>query len=95
MSDPPEEFAAARDYFNRGQFRAAREKLEDLVETYPNSANVNYMLGVIHFESGELEEALPYFEKGADLEHDPQLQVWSRQYVDRIQYKINNENEEP
>ncbi|MGM0380912.1 MAG: hypothetical protein ACQEP7_02900 [bacterium] len=93
MSDPPQEFEVAREYFSKGDFRQAEEKLNKLVEKYPNSANVNYMLGVINFESSRFEKAITYFEKGSKLAHDPQLQVWSRKYLDRIDNKLENEEE--
>lgn len=84
MSEPPEAYEEARQAYGNGDFSRAEEVLTPLVEEYPNSANANYLLGVIHFEQGNFEEAIPYFEQASELEHDPQIKVWSEQYLDRI-----------
>jgi len=88
MSNPPEGYQRARRAYESGDFRQARSLLKGLIETYPKSANTNYMLGMIHFQQGEFDDAHTYFEKASTLDHDPQIQSWSRQYLKRIEREL-------
>jgi TolA-binding protein len=90
MSEPPAAYEEAREAYGNGDFTTAQEVLAPLVEKYPNSANANYLMGMIHFEQGNFEEARPYFEKAAELEHDPQIKVWSEQFLDRIDNRTSS-----
>lgn len=88
ISNPPEGYQGARRAYENGNFREARSLLEDLIKTYPNSANTNYLLGAIYFEQGQFDEARPYFQKASSLDHDPQIKSWSREYLKRIDKEL-------
>lgn len=80
-SEPPKSYKSAQqDYYN-GDFESARKKLKKLLQRYPKSVNVNYLLGVIHYELGNADKARGFFEAVFDLRHDPQLRAWSKHYL--------------
>ena len=49
--------------FNSQKIEPAKNKAQDLVKKYPNSFNLNYMLGALCGTQEKLEEAIIYFQK--------------------------------
>ncbi len=85
----PEGFEPAQENFDEGNFRDARLRLEDLLEEYPESSNINFTLGLIHFEQGEFDQAIPYFQAARDVIHDPQVRYWGNHYLSRIEHRLD------
>lgn len=78
---PPSGFQRARRYYESGDLDRANDDLDDLAETYPKSANVQFLLGVIEYERGQRKRAERHFRAVTQLPHDPQLRAWSRTYL--------------
>lgn len=80
-TEPPMSYQEAQDHYYSGEFDQAREKLQKLLARFPKSVNVNYLLGVIHYNLGHPEKSRKFFERVFHLRHDPQLRVWSKHYL--------------
>lgn len=74
-SDPARRASALNDeasaLYERGQYHAAVEKLEQAVALDPKGKELLYNLAVIHEKMGQLAEAATYYRRQLDLETDP------------------------
>lgn len=84
-SSPPDGFAEVKNYYQQGKIEKTLESLQTLSDTYPESMNVNYLLGMVHYELGHPEKARDAFEKVLEYRHDPQLRGWSLQYLEAME----------
>jgi len=50
-----------------GKHREARRELERLVDTDPNNALANHMLGTVYFHQGTLDKAIESYQKALEL----------------------------
>lgn len=55
----------AKEWFLEGKFAEAKPVFQKLVKQAPSNANYNFWYGACCYETGELQEALPYLEKSA------------------------------
>lgn len=84
FSRPPPGYREARRAYQDGNYRKARRRLDGLLDRYPNSVHANFLMGVIHFDSGRFKTARTYFRRARRLRHDPQIAAWSREYLHRL-----------
>ena len=57
--------AQARKWFTEGKFAEAKPVFKNLVKRAPSNTNYNYWYGACCYETGEVEESIPYLEKAA------------------------------
>ncbi|MFT6274023.1 MAG: putative PEP-CTERM system TPR-repeat lipoprotein [Halioglobus sp.] len=57
-----EQFKRAVTLINDGQFEAAQQDVDALLETQPKGIGVNYAQGLLHFRGGRLKESLVNFD---------------------------------
>lgn len=53
-------------WFNDKQFDKAKPVFKRLVKQAPSNANYNFWYGACCYETGELQESVPYLEKSAE-----------------------------
>ena len=92
----------SEDLFAIGDLRGAREVLEAALEACPNNAQCHNNLGVFHWITGDLEEAVEHFASARLLDPNHRDTVWNcgqvmadaREYVTAKyiynQYMANN-----
>ena len=56
----------AQKWFNDKQFDKAKPVFKRLVKQAPSNANYNFWYGACCYETGELQESVPYLEKSAE-----------------------------
>ena len=55
----------AQKMFLNGEFAQAKPVFQRLVKQSPSNANYNFWYGACCYETGELQESIPYLEKSA------------------------------
>lgn len=78
---PPAGFKEAQRFYENGKLDQAARTLDALADTFPESINVQFLLGVVEYERGRWKESEEHFRKVLALRHDPQLREWSRAYL--------------
>lgn len=54
-------------FYEAGEREKAMEQLEETLELDPNYAKTHYLIGFVHLEENQLEEAVASFEKSVEL----------------------------
>jgi len=71
LSGSPEEiYQSIQPLIKEEQFDEAIEKLEELLESYPDFPLAHNDLGVLYYKQGNKEKALDHYEKAAELESE-------------------------
>jgi len=64
-----------------GQYDKAVERLEELIELYPNNTQGQLLLGIAYMNTGEKAKAKAQFEKVKQMEKDPAVQATVDSYL--------------
>lgn len=76
----------ARKWFTDGEFEKAKPVFQRLVKQAPSNANYNFWYGACCYETGEINEALPYLEKSAQRKVVDGFLYLSRAYYDLYRF---------
>ena len=61
-------------YYNKGRYGSARDLLEDAVKQAPQSASLQYHLGMTYSKLGDKTQAMQHLKKAQSLPGDAQVQ---------------------
>ncbi len=86
--------AQAKKLFENGEYEPAKAAFEKLVKRSPSSAEVNYYYGASCYETGELENSLPYLEKSAKRNYIGAFRYLGKAYADLYRFDEAVENYE-
>ena len=84
----------AKQMFENAQYEKARDAFSKLIKRSPNSAEYNYYYGASLYETGELNEAIPYLEKSAKRNYIGAFRYLGKVYADLYRYEEAVENYE-
>lgn len=76
---------AARELYQKGQYRAAIAKLEEAVALDPQGKELVYNLAVIHEKLGEIERAELYYQRYLEMETDPKARADVQSVLKRLE----------
>ena len=69
-------FVAGRSAYRLGDYGAAREQLEQVVDARPGSASAQLWAGLAAYQQGDYAAAVPYYERAVQLDpNDPTARV--------------------
>ena len=84
----------AKRMFDNAQYEKARDAFSKLIKRSPNSAEYNYYYGASLYETGELNQAVPYLEKSAKRNYIGAFRYLGKAYADLYRYDEAVENYE-
>ena len=84
----------AKKMFESAQYEKARDAFSKLIKRSPNSAEYNYYYGASLYETGELNQAVPYLEKSAKRNYIGAFRYLGKAYADLYRYDEAVENYE-
>lgn len=84
----------AKRMFENAQYEKARDAFSKLIKRSPNSAEYNYYYGASLYETGELNQAVPYLEKSAKRNYIGAFRYLGKAYADLYRYDEAVENYE-
>lgn len=84
----------AKRMFDNGQYADARTAFAKLIKRSPNSAEVNYYYGASLYETGELNQSIPYLEKSAKRNYIGAFRYLGKAYADVFRFDEAIENYE-
>ena len=84
----------AKKMFDNAQYEKARDAFSKLIKRSPNSAEYNYYDGASLYETGELNQAVPYLEKSAKRNYIGAFRYLGKAYADLYRYDEAVENYE-
>ena len=84
----------AKRMFDNAQYEEARDAFSKLIKRSPNSAEYNYYYGASLYETGELNQAVPYLEKSAKRNYIGAFRYLGKAYADLYRYDEAVENYE-
>ena len=84
----------AKRMFDNAQYEKARDAFSKLIKRSPNSAEYNYFYGASLYETGELNQAVPYLEKSAKRNYIGAFRYLGKAYADLYRYDEAVENYE-
>lgn len=82
----------AQKWFTQGEFEKAKPVFQKLVKQAPSNANYNFWYGACCYETGEMEEGLPYLEKSAARKVINAYLYVSKAYYDMYRFDDAIEN---
>ena len=82
----------AQKWFNNKEFDKAKPVFKRLVKQSPSNANYNFWYGACCYETGELQESLPYLEKSAERKVINGYLYLSKAYADLYRFDEAIEN---
>lgn len=82
----------AQKWFNDKQFDKAKPVFKRLVKQAPSNANYNFWYGACCYETGELQESVPYLEKSAERKVINAFLYLSKAYFDLYRFDEAIEN---
>lgn len=82
----------AQKWFNDKQFDKAKPVFKRLVKQAPSNANYNFWYGACCYETGELQESVPYLEKSAERKVINGYLYLSKAYFDLYRFDDAIEN---
>lgn len=82
----------AQKWFTQGEFEKAKPVFQKLVKQSPSNANYNFWYGACCYETGEMEEGLPYLEKSAARKVINAYLYVSKAYYDMYRFDDAIEN---
>lgn len=82
----------AKIWFEKGNFEKAKPIFKKLVKQSPSNANYNFWYGACCYETGELNEGLPYLEKSAERKVINGYLYLSKAYYDLYRFDEAIEN---
>ena len=84
----------AKKMFENAEYVKARDAFSKLIKRSPNSAEYNYYYGASLYETGELNQAVPYLEKSAKRNYIGAFRYLGKAYADLYRYEEAVENYE-
>ena len=84
----------AKRMFENAQYEKARDAFSKLIKRSPNSAEYNYYYGASLYETGELDQAVPYLEKSAKRNYIGAFRYLGKAYADLYRFDEAVENYE-
>jgi len=84
----------AKRMFENGEYEKAKNAFSKLIKRSPNSAEYNYYYGASLYETGELNQSLPYLEKSAKRNYIGAFRYLGMAYADLYRYEEAVENYE-
>ena len=84
----------AKKLFENGEYEQAKTAFSKLIKRSPNSAECNYYYGASLYETGEVNEAVPYLEKSAKRNYIGAFRYLGKAYADLYRYDEAVENYE-
>src|SRR2546422_11325131 len=60
----------ARAYLAHGQLEEAKELLNEVIQSNPDSFEAHWLLGSVYVQAKQITEAIPHFEKAVNLKPD-------------------------
>lgn len=84
----------AKKMFENGEYEKAKTAFSSLIKRSPSSAEVNYYYGASLYETGALNECLPYLEKSARRDYIGAFRYLGKAYADLYRYEEAVENYE-
>lgn len=84
----------AKKMFENAEYEKARDAFSKLIKRSPNSAEYNYYYGASLYETGELNQAIPYLEKSAKRNYIGAFRYLGKAYADLYRYDEAVENYE-
>lgn len=76
----------AQKWFTNGEFEKAKPVFQRLVKQSPSNANYNFWYGACCYETGELQQGLPYLEKSAERKVINGFLYLSKAYYDLYRF---------
>jgi tetratricopeptide (TPR) repeat protein len=84
----------AKKLFENGEYEKAKAAFAKLIKRSPNSAEMNYFYGASLYETGELEQCVPYLEKSTKRDYIGAFRYLGKAYADLHRYDEAVENYE-
>ena len=86
--------AQAKKMFESNQFDKAKTAFSKLIKRTPNHAETNFYYGASLYETGELENSVPYLEKSAKRKYIAAYRYLGKAYADLFRFDEAIENYE-
>ncbi|MBR4923213.1 MAG: PD40 domain-containing protein [Bacteroidaceae bacterium] len=84
----------AKKMFDNAEYEKARDAFSKLIKRTPNSAEYNYYYGASLYETGEINQAIPYLEKSAKKNYIGAFRYLGKAYADLYRFDEAVENYE-
>ena len=84
----------AKTLFEKGEFEKAKTAFAKLIKRSPSSAEINYFYGASLYETGELDQSIPFLEKSAKRDYIGAFRYLGKAYADLYRYEEAVENYE-
>ena len=91
--NPTEAAREAELALGRGEYDAAREGFQKLIELYGAQPRFTYGLAIVSSQQKQPEQAAGYFAETARRASDPRMRAWSHIYLGRL-FDGNNQRKE-